>query len=279
MENYKGIFYKKEKEKKYYEGGAHFKYLDLVNALIILQKNNDDNLTINNSMDDNIKKGKIISTKNNYIKSEGNHYHNNIQKKKEINSNSITINNCKNIIINNKTKTISTDKNNRKQMIQRMRFFESFKGNSKIPFNKLNLNNDKYNSINSIRSILSKNKSKINKTNNNLKLIINNNKNTLRNKLPLVESFYFNQFINKKNFDENFIKNDDMNEIKTNRINKNKIFLPTKKANNNENNIFSFKSLDNHKNFDTINNLGRRSTNKFGRIFRDYSMNKKENFN
>ena len=70
-----------------------------------------------------------------------------------------------------------------------------------------------------------------------------------------------------------------MNKIKTNRINKNKIFLPTKNANNNENSIFSFKSLDNHKNFDTINNLGRRSTNKFGRIFRDYSMNKKENFN
>ena len=29
MYNYKGIFYKEEKEKKYYEGGAHFKYSEL----------------------------------------------------------------------------------------------------------------------------------------------------------------------------------------------------------------------------------------------------------
>ena len=30
MINYKGIFYNENKEKKYYEGGAHFKYMDLV---------------------------------------------------------------------------------------------------------------------------------------------------------------------------------------------------------------------------------------------------------
>ena len=33
MNNYKGIFYKQETEKKYYEGGAHFKYSDLVREL------------------------------------------------------------------------------------------------------------------------------------------------------------------------------------------------------------------------------------------------------
>ena len=33
MYNYKGIFYKEEKEKKYYEGGAHFSYSELVYEL------------------------------------------------------------------------------------------------------------------------------------------------------------------------------------------------------------------------------------------------------
>ena len=41
MINYKGIFYKEQKEKKYYEGGAHFKYMDLVNILIDLIKENN----------------------------------------------------------------------------------------------------------------------------------------------------------------------------------------------------------------------------------------------
>ena len=34
MINYKGIFYNDEKEKKYYEFGAHFKYKELVFELI-----------------------------------------------------------------------------------------------------------------------------------------------------------------------------------------------------------------------------------------------------
>ena len=38
MEEYKGIFYNDNSEKRYYEGGAHFKYSDLVKALSILQR-------------------------------------------------------------------------------------------------------------------------------------------------------------------------------------------------------------------------------------------------
>ena len=33
MINYKGLFYKEESKKRYYEGGAHFKYIDLFRAL------------------------------------------------------------------------------------------------------------------------------------------------------------------------------------------------------------------------------------------------------
>ena len=40
MEEYKGIFYNDNSEKRYYEGGAHFKYSDLVKALSILQRKN-----------------------------------------------------------------------------------------------------------------------------------------------------------------------------------------------------------------------------------------------
>ena len=38
MEEYKGIFYNDNSEKRYYEGGAHFKYSDLVKALSVLQR-------------------------------------------------------------------------------------------------------------------------------------------------------------------------------------------------------------------------------------------------
>ena len=36
MENYKGIYYNDSKEKKYFEGGAHFKYDSLFKALLSL---------------------------------------------------------------------------------------------------------------------------------------------------------------------------------------------------------------------------------------------------
>jgi hypothetical protein len=32
-EEYKGIFYDKEEEQKFYEGGAHFSYIELYNVL------------------------------------------------------------------------------------------------------------------------------------------------------------------------------------------------------------------------------------------------------
>ena len=40
MENYKCFFYKNNKEQKYYEGGAHFKYKDLYEILSFLAEKN-----------------------------------------------------------------------------------------------------------------------------------------------------------------------------------------------------------------------------------------------
>lgn len=39
MEEYKGLFYNETKEKKSYEGGAHFKYCELYKSLLSLSKN------------------------------------------------------------------------------------------------------------------------------------------------------------------------------------------------------------------------------------------------
>ena len=98
MLNYKGLFYNEEREKKYFEGGAHFKYTDLVNRLIDLIKekhSEEDNSVIINEKSNNI----IIQ--NDFIP-------------KNINLNLLTINNhkIKNFKSFNTNKYIlNTDKN------------------------------------------------------------------------------------------------------------------------------------------------------------------------
>ena len=82
MDNYKGFFYKNNKEQKYYEGGAHFKYKDLYEILLILEgieseKDNDTNFNIkennklekiDNNLNINKKTIKIISRNFNQLK-------------------------------------------------------------------------------------------------------------------------------------------------------------------------------------------------------------------
>ena len=57
INNYKGLFYYKNYKQKFYEGGAHFKYFDLVNKLQYLldnngEKINNQNENIHNSMEE-----------------------------------------------------------------------------------------------------------------------------------------------------------------------------------------------------------------------------------
>ena len=56
MYNYKGIFYKEEKDKKYYEGGAHFSYRELVYELnkLIKERNKDIEVNLSKDSKDNI---------------------------------------------------------------------------------------------------------------------------------------------------------------------------------------------------------------------------------
>lgn len=58
MEDYKGIYYNESKEEKYFEGGAHFKYIDLFKALktlggIVPQRNYENPSILNNFIDTN----------------------------------------------------------------------------------------------------------------------------------------------------------------------------------------------------------------------------------
>ena len=65
--NYKGIFYNNDNKKNYYEFGAHFKYKELFNKLLLLQKlqknENKSNININTQ------KSSININKNNLNKS------------------------------------------------------------------------------------------------------------------------------------------------------------------------------------------------------------------
>ena len=66
MENYKGIYYKDEKEQKYYEGGAHFKYHKLYKALLSLGgilTDDENNYNYNHSATKYKKKEHIKSNK------------------------------------------------------------------------------------------------------------------------------------------------------------------------------------------------------------------------
>ena len=66
MENYKGIYYKDTKEQKYYEGGAHFKYKTLFNALLslggLLIEDNKNNYLINSDKKQQFKSNKDINS-------------------------------------------------------------------------------------------------------------------------------------------------------------------------------------------------------------------------
>ena len=60
MDNYKGFFYNNNKEQKYFEGGAHFKYKDLYQMLLLLggilpqiESKNNNILFNNNTLENN----------------------------------------------------------------------------------------------------------------------------------------------------------------------------------------------------------------------------------
>jgi hypothetical protein len=264
MINYKGIFYHKEKEKHFYEGGAHFKYSDLVNRInqLIKEKNKFES-----SEDSSIISNKINKNEVSKMNSQ----------EKKTNSNLLTINTQKNTnnikLVNNKN--ILTEQNiepNKKNKLINLIDY-----NIKVsPFkNKLNNNNKKYYCYNSI----DKNNKKSLKNsvfNDNLNESNDNDKKSkYKNNLPPIQSSYFKKAPSNKNiFEKNNETNDNNNNnhkinlkqipkfninkvkvMKENLLLKNKILSPFHNINSNRKNMFADDFPDINKNlkiFETI---------------------------
>ena len=301
MFNYKGIFYKEDKEKKFYEGGAHFKYSDLVKELIELIKKNHEKLEYENSKDPienlNCSINNLIIQKEENIHKKEKEIKKIFKETKLINSNLLTINNNK---TQNNLKTIrphnyilNTEKNIDKEKNKKKRLLELLNYNLKISPFQNNINNYKNIFSNSNNSLDKKYQKKDLKTlGNNESLIESNNYLNLRIKyknsdnnnhnLPLIQSTYFCGLPNKNMIEKenNNIKKNilnlkrvskfTLNKTKISKDNlflKNKMLSPVKNNIFNKNNAFSkdFSEINKqNKKYDTINIISKKNRNFIG---------------
>ena len=298
MNNYKGIFYNQETEKKYYEGGAHFKYSDLVRELEKLIEGTQMNGKINYLISSNSQKS-INKTEENKLKE--------IMPKENKLEKLLTLNNYKDIIIYNNKNIKTKEKSISKQILKKMNLLEMIEQNFKLSPIKNSLYYNKYLYCqNSIEDNYKKNRTfkvpnNLYKNNNNLKLVTNKKTINNNNKLPLIESSYLKKFGNKislydmnnkrnnlnknskknLNLDVNYISK--LNELKSNFQKENKIFTPKRNANivSDKNSIFSFKSSDiykNKKNYETIDILSnQKRVHNLGKIGKYFSIKKYKN--
>jgi len=295
MNNYKGIFYNQETEKKYYEGGAHFKYSDLVRELEKLIEENQMKNKVNHLLNSNSQKSTI--------KSEGNKFKEIVPKENKLEK-LLTLNNYKDIIIYN-NKNIKTKENSiSKQILKKMNLLDMIERNFKLsPIKNSFYYNKYFYCKNSIDDNFNKNRTfkipnNLYKNNNNIKLVTNK-KTINNNKLPLIESSYFKNFGYKNSlYDGNnkindLIKNSKknlningkskLNELKSNFQKENKIFSPKRNINiiSDKNSIFSFKTSGIYKikkNFDTIDTLSnRKRIYNIGKIGKYFSTKKYKN--
>ena len=203
MYNYKGIFYKEEKDKKYYEGGAHFSYSELVYELNKLIKERNKNIELNLSKDskDNI----LLSTNQNILKDVQNSK-SLINKQNKMKLYFLTINNNSNknkIHLSKDNKLIlNTEKNNENRNNSLNNNLMSLEPkNMKITSPKATLfsNNKNFlsveNNYNNIKTLGNNvNRKDIYK---NISLYINHNKEMKNKNLPLIKDFHYINFSNK----------------------------------------------------------------------------------
>ena len=267
MYDYKGIFYEKEKEKQYFEGGAHFKYSELVYELnkLIKESNKD---TQNTSIDS--RENIFLSNKNPHIWKEGIKSKSIKNQTKKPNLNFLTINNNNadygnKINIRKSSKLIlKTEKN--KEYLQKNKLLGLFSKNSKMSPLKTNPNNNKnvqsidknYKNYNLKTIINDRNKKDIFK---NISIYLNHNKKFKNNNLPIIKDSHNNNFSNRNIFLSklNNYKFDTKYEFSNNNLlMKNKVlFSPFKNARSNrENNkILSVDFSLNNKNKNTIDTM------------------------
>ena len=265
MYNYKGIFYKEEKEKKYYEGGAHFSYSELVFELnkLIKEKNKDADMNSSRESKETI----FLASNYQDLFRETQKTKNltNIQKKMKLNFLTINNNNIqrkKILNINKDSKLIlNTEKNNENRQNSQKMILAS--KNMKISPLKTNPNNNKkMNSIEKNYNI----KTLENKANNrniykNITLYINN-KEKKNNNLPIITNFHYNNFSNKNIFksrQNNLFNLKFDSKVETSKYNlflKNKILSPLKNIQSNrENKLFSVDFSESKYNKNTIDTV------------------------
>ena len=271
MLNYKGMFYKEEKEKKFYEGGAHFKYSLLVRALLELQnQKKSSSETINSNSEKN---DSVFETNSIHRIKENN---NNIYSDVNINQYILTLNNRMDKTFHNRG-SLSTEKNLREKD-KKKKFLDILNLNLKIFPIKNNSNSKRKNYMDSldknyrIKSIKqlginnnNDNNNLSNRTNKYLKTQINHIKNEYNFGLPLIQSYYFNNLANKsileKNKDNNNINNLKISmlspmKLKLSKNNKifpnNPIISPKKQIYLGNSLLNEIETNKNSKNFDTI---------------------------
>lgn len=269
MNNYKGIFYKEEKEKKYFEGGAHFKYSELVFELnkLIIEKNK---IKVVNTTKDS--KDNLLLSGNYKNYDEGKKIQGLLKERNKKKLNFLTLKNQnihhkERLIINKENKLIlKTEKNFENK--ENNKFLTLITKNMKMSPLKTNPNNKKIYSIDKIKNnnynmkTLENNsyKKDIYK---NISLYINHIKEKKSNDLPIIKDFHFNNFSNRNIFKtkKNNLFNSKLDsKIETSKYNnlflKNKAFSPIKNIQSKKDNkllSLDFSEPKNNKNtIDTV---------------------------
>ena len=312
MINYKGLFYKEESKKRYYEGGAHFKYIDLFRALekLKLKKEEEEESeknthSRNRSIDYYQEKDKFRSNKQrkNLFTLENDFD----SPKKELKNNIDIIDHLLSLDRNSihkkrkiKLKEINLDDKQKGiplfQENNRYNYNEVRARNNSLDLNNLN---DKNKRMNKILLTEESYNNKIDKNIFNLKLAKSINpksqKNSSLDSLPKIESPYFNH-LSKKNLFENISnsyldtnitnkknKSTDPKSKLENEINKN-LFLPefnvlarNKKLPNINEKIMSTINYDNSNNILNKNRLIFSVKRFHNNKNEEYSLNKDDN--
>ena len=308
MINYKGLFYKEDSKKPFYEGGAHFKYKDLVRALEALkakkdEKENEKKYHSRNKSINYIQDKDIFIPKNpisNLITIDNNYNNYESPPKKRNNNNYIEqLLSLDKLKLSKKRKLKLKDikydnKQNEAFLYTENNRYNNNNNESKIRSNSLDINllNTKNDNINKILLSEKKYNNKNNNNNiiHNLKLLPNSNTKSFKNlstitSLPKIESLYFNN-ISKKIL----VENNSNSNLATDATNKRNDYIDPKTKMENEINknlklpdfnYFSIKKKLPHLNFQSMstldNNKSNRIYDKNSQIF-TINKNNKEDF-
>ena len=277
MINYKGIFYNDEKEKKYYEFGAHFKYKELVFELNKLIKEKE---TTNSSKQS--KENILIFVDNKNIIRVGKKSKSLLKRQKEMNLNFLTINSNTNprrnrFIINKSSKIKSNIEKNKGKEFQGINSLLHFdlkntkKSNVKTNSLEKNIN------IKTLGNFI--HNKDINKT---ISIYLNHNKIPKKNNLPFIKNYHYKNFSNKNIFKSNQINIDKKNETsKYNIFFNNKEISPFKtfRRNRENANIFSTDFSESKKNKNSLNSLNTVTSNKNKLYLKNEYYNIRTNIN